>query len=127
MNENEIRDALDRLAELNAAKDALALQRQALIDSILNDEIKAKLADIDAEFAPMTEAVTNQANELEGQVREAVVSHGATVKGAHLQAVYSKGRVSWDTKTLDGLMIVIPQLAQARKEGAPSVSIRRMG
>lgn len=64
--------------------------------------------------------------EQEAAVKAAVLTHGASVKGAHLQAVWSKGRVSWDTKKLDGLMIAVPQLAQCRSEGAPSVSIRKV-
>ncbi|CAK0771531.1 hypothetical protein CCP3SC15_4350001 [Gammaproteobacteria bacterium] len=40
-------------------------------------------------------------------------------------AVYTKGRVSWDSKKLDGMMILVPELASARKEGEPSVSIRK--
>jgi hypothetical protein len=32
-----------------------------------------------------------------------------------MQAIFNR-RVSWDTKTLEGLMIVIPDIEKARKE-----------
>lgn len=124
MTTQEIQTMLDNLDNYRAAVDALTMEKQALIDSVLTAEIKAKLAEIDAEFAPMLERVNEQAGELEARIKDAVIASGATVKGTHLQAVYAKGRVSWDTAKLDGLMIVIPQLKEARKEGQPSVSIR---
>jgi hypothetical protein len=118
---------LDDLDELYAQRDLLNLQKQELIDSILTPEIRATVAEIEAEFADKAKTVNEYIQQAEAEVKTAVLEHGATIKSTHLQAVYAKGRVSWDTKTLDGLMIVIPQLSQARKEGAPSVSIRKVG
>ena len=69
---------------------------------------------------------TAQANaaELENKVKSLVVEGGKTEKGERLQAVYTKGRVSWDTKAIDGYAISHPELFAFRKEGEPSVSIR---
>lgn len=121
-----IESKLDRLAELQAAPDAIRLQKQALIDGILTAEIRAKLAEIDAEFAPQLQAAEEAAASLEAEIRAEVVAGGVTVKGSHLMAVWNKGRVSWDGKKLDGMLAIIPQLAAARKEGDPTVSIRRV-
>ena len=123
----DTKEMLDRLAEYQAQRTIAELDRQALIDSVLAPEIKAKLADIDAEFADKVGAVDQNINDLTAQVKQAVISEGQTVKGNYLQAVYMKGRVSWDTKTLEGLAIVMPKLLDAKKEGDPSVSIRRVG
>lgn len=60
----EIKQALDRLSEITSAVDALNLQKQAVIDSIITTEIRAQLAEIDTEFAPMIEAAQAQAGEL---------------------------------------------------------------
>ena len=49
---------------------------------------------------------------------------GETVKGDHLQAVWSKGRASWDDKALMGYTKAHPELLEFRKQGEPSVSIR---
>ena len=121
----EITKLLDKLSELYAQRDLLAMQKQEMINAVLTPEIRAKLAEIDAETAPMFEAVNANAAELEATVKATVLEHGATVKGAHLQAVYVKGRVSWDTDKLDGMAALIPQLNEARKVGQPSVAIRK--
>ena len=123
----DAKEMLDRLAEYQAQRTIAEMDKQALIDSVLTPEIKAKLADIEAEFADKVGAVDQNINDLTAQVKQAVISEGQTVKGNYLQAVYMKGRVSWDTKTLEGLAIVMPKLLDAKKEGEPSVSIRKVG
>lgn len=121
-----IEQLLDQLSEYEAQRSLIMLDKQALIDAVLTAEIKAKLADIEAEFAEKVDTVSAKANELTAAIKDAVINSGATVKGSHLMAVYVKGRTSWDSKTLDGLALVIPSLLKARKEGDPSVSIRKI-
>jgi hypothetical protein len=120
----DITAKLDRLAELRAAPDAIRLAKQALVDTILTAEIKAQLAEIDAEFAPKLQAAQEAAELLEAEIKLDVLANGATVKGGALMAVWNKGRVSWDSKRLEGMMALIPQLSQARTEGQPSITIR---
>jgi len=117
---------LDSLADLRAAPDAIRLQKDALIDTILTPEIRAQLAEIEAEFAPKLQAAQDAAEMLETAIKAEVIANGATVKGAHMMAVWNKGRVSWDGTKLDGMMSLIPQLKDARKEGAPSITIRKV-
>ena len=117
---------LDRLAGLRAAPDALRLQKQARIDAILTDEIKDRLATIDAEFAEPLRAAQEAAANLEEEIKASVVTAGATVRGSSLMAVWNKGRVTWDAKRLEGMMSLIPQLRDARKESDPSVTIRAL-
>lgn len=117
---------LDQLAELNAQKDLLRLKKQELIDSVLTPEIRSQIAEIDVEFDPQFEAVESKASDLQKRVKEEVIAHGETIKGMALQAVYSKGRISWDTKGLNGYMVDHPELNQFKKQGNPSVSIRKV-
>ena len=124
MNEDEIKQKLEQLAEYAAQRDLAALDKQALIDQVYTPEIRAKIAEIEAEFESKTEAVRANLAALEAEVKAAVTAHGATVKGSVYQAVYVKGRVSWDTKSLDGYAAAHPELAPFRKEGDPSVSLR---
>lgn len=126
MSEQEIKELLDKLADLYCAKDAIMLQKQDVIDSILTPEIKAKLAEIDAEFEDKALAVNDTIASLEAEARTAVLEHGTTVKGAYLQAVWNKGRVSWDTKSLDGYMAAHPEVSAFRKVGEASVSLRKI-
>ena len=53
-----------------------------------------------------------------------VLAHGSPVKGSALQAIINKGRITWDSKQLEGMMALIPGLSAARKEGEPTVTIR---
>jgi phage host-nuclease inhibitor protein Gam len=122
----DIKQKLDQLAELQAQKEYLALQKQALIDSVLTAEIKAKLAEIDAEFAPQSEAVDTNIDALTTEIKADVIQAGTSVKGTHCHAIYTKGRVSWDSKMLEGMAILIPQINDAKKTGEPSVSIRKI-
>jgi hypothetical protein len=117
-------EKLNQLAELISAVDALNIKKQALIESVLTPEIKQQLAEIDAEFAPEYEAVSEKTAVLEQEIKIDVVQAGETVKGNHLMAVFNKGRVSWDAKGLEGVLALIPEIEKFRKEGDPSVSIR---
>jgi DNA-binding TFAR19-related protein (PDSD5 family) len=118
---------LDQLAQYQSQRDALQLEKKQLIDSILTPEIRAKLQEIDDEFAEKAEAVNTNIAELEEAIKNAVKVSGASFKGQYLQAVWSKPRVTWDTKSLDSFSSSHPEILRFRKEGAPSVSIRMIG
>lgn len=120
-----IESKLDQLSELYAQRDLSTLEKQRMIDEILTAEIKAKIAEIEAEFSGKSEAVSEKIAALEAEIKEAVKLNGASVKGQFLQAVFTKGRVSWDNKSLDGYLKAHPELAEFRKEGEPSVSLRK--
>lgn len=119
-------EKLDKLAEIYAHQTIVNMnyedQRKAILATVQD-----KLNDLDTEFEPMKSDLVERAGVLEAEIKAEVLTGGATIKGANVMAVWSKPRITWDTKQLDGLMIVIPQLAQARKEGEPSVSIRKIG
>jgi hypothetical protein len=121
-----ITEKLDQLSELWAARDAAQLEKEALIESVFTPEIRAALAEIDMEFHERLELVNEKAAALEAEIKREVIQNGASVKGRYLQAVYSKPRVSWDAKLLEGLMIAIPQIEKARKVGEPSASLRKI-
>ena len=121
------KEILEQLTELYAQRDLLNIDHAQARDNAIPEEVEAALADIDAEFAPKQDAITAKISSLEEQAKTAVLAEGATVKGGALQAVYAKGRVTWDGKKLDGMMSLIPQLEDARKVGEPSVSIRKVG
>lgn len=119
----DTKQKLDKIADLKSAQALRESDKQALIDQVLTPEIKAKIAEIEAEFAA-SDNVTDTINLLTEEVKSEVAQLGETVKGTFLMAVYSKPRVSWDTKALDGYIVSHPELTQFRKEGVPSVSIR---
>lgn len=123
---SDIKAKLDELADLRSALDTIALEKQAVVDSILTPELKAKLAEIDAEFAGKAEVANGKSATLEAEIKELVKTGAETVKGTFLMAVWNKGRVSWDTKSLDGYAVAHPEILNLRKEGDPTVTIRKI-
>ena len=119
-----IEQILEELAEIRAQIDLLNIDKQKQIDSVITDEQRAVIRDIEFEFSEKVEAAQANATELESKVKPLVVEHGKSVKSSRLQAVYMAGRVAWDTKAIDGYAINHPALFAFRKEGEPSVSIR---
>lgn len=118
---------LEELSEYYAQLDVLALQKSDLLDTVMPPEIKQAIEDVNAEFADKESAVRENMADLEARVKQAVIDDGETVKGGVLQAVFNKGRVSWDNKKLEGLMIAFPKLAEAKKQGDPYVAIKKVG
>ena len=111
-----------RLAELDAEK-------QALKDSIMTDELKASLREIDEEFAPSYQKLDEEIADptaLRSEIIDETRSLQKSVKGQWLQAVYSKSRVTWDTAGLDGYLVAHPEIAKFRKVGKDSVSIQEI-
>lgn len=113
---------LEKLTELYAKRDLLSLDKKAAIPA----EIQAVLDEIEAEFSPKQESINEEIAQLEASVKSTVLEAGETAKGGSLQAVFTKGRVTWDTKALDGYAKANPAIAEYRKQGEPSVSIRKV-
>ena len=115
---------LDELASYQAQVDALALQKRELLEAAMPAEVKQRMAEIEAEFSGKAETAQENIATLTAEIKEAVKAEGKSIKGTILQAVYNKGKVTWETKGLDGLIVAVPQLVQFRKEGEPFVTIR---
>lgn len=86
--------------------------------------IKEELDKIEAYYKPTMLDLLKSLNEFEPKIKELVVAHGSTVNIPGIKAIYNKGRVSWDTKGLDGFMVAHPEITAFRSIGKPSVSIR---
>jgi len=119
-----IKLAIDEYSDMVIGIATITAEKQTLIDSVLTPEIKAKIAEIEAEFEPKLTAVQERKAELETAIKQVVITEGATVKGDYHQFVYAKGRVSWDTKSLDGYAAAHPEILQFKVVGDPSVSVR---
>ena len=123
-----IETLLDQLSEYQAQRSLIEIKKQELIDSIYTPEIKAKLQEIDAEFATQYEGVDANIAAITEAIKADVLTHGATVKGQHLMAVYAKGREGgWDGAKLKGFAMAHPEILAAKKpDGEPTVSIRKI-
>jgi hypothetical protein len=86
--------------------------------------VQEELAALDDEYQPLLATSAERLAALEEDIKAEVARHGASVKGAHVQAVFTRGRVSWDTRGLDGYARAHPEVLSFRKEGEPSISLR---
>jgi hypothetical protein len=121
----DIYEKIEKYSDIGFGIDLIHQEKQALIDTVLTPEIKEKLAEIDAEFDPKVEEIVQQKSMLESAIKMEVLEAGRTVKGTYHSFVWSKPRVSWDTKALDGYALAHPEIQQFRTEGNPSVSVRK--
>jgi len=127
VNEQEVVVTLDQLADLQQKTEAMNHERADKINALLPPippEIQAQIDAINAEYNAITIPAAEKCAKMKEQIVDCILALGKSVKGKHLHAVWAKGRVSWDTSKLDGLMIAIPQLKALRSEGSPTVSFR---
>ena len=77
-----------------------------------------------AQFEADNAGLIGEIEEIEANVKEAVLAKGETVKGSQMAAVWNKGKTSWDEKLLEGYAVAHPEILAARKVGKPTVSFR---
>ena len=122
----DIYEKIERYSDIGVGIDLVYQEKATLIDSVLTQEIKEKLAEIDAEFQPKIEQLSQEKSMLESEIKAEVIEAGRTVKGSFHSFIWSKPRVSWDTKALDVYAMSHPEIVQFRTEGSPSVSVRKV-
>lgn len=114
---------LDELAEVKAAETVTRLDYEAKRNEILK-AVLAELQALDSEYDPLFESAQNRAAALEEEIRQLTLQHGASVKGRQFQAVYNRGRITWDNAALDQYAAHHPEILAHRREGEPSISLR---
>ncbi len=124
--ETDIYTKIEQYSDMEFHIGIINQDKQKAIDSVLTPEIKQQLADIEAEFGEQVETLQTRMSALADEIKAEVAQFGRTIKGNHHQFVWSKPRVSWDTKALDGYATAHPEILQFRKEGNPSVSVRKV-
>jgi hypothetical protein len=117
---------LERLADLRAAEDVARMDYEAKRAEILK-KVQAELDAVEAEFQPVLEGAAANATALEAEIRNDVLLRGESLRGGVYQAIYMKGRVSWDNQGISGYAEAHPEILTFRKEGQPSVSLRIAG
>lgn len=126
MSEEAIKLRLDELSEVMSARDVARIDYQTARNALIPKEIQIALADLDAEFTLRDAAIALNIEELEKEIKQAVLAHGSSVKGMHLHAVYNRPRVIWDTRGLDRYAAQHPEVVIFRSEGDPNVAIRKI-
>lgn len=121
-------EILEALSDLSAKQQIAAIYADEFKrrhDAILL-KVKPELDALAEELEPTMLAAGVDAGNAEAKVKALVLEYGKSVKGESLHAVYAKGKTTWDGGKLDGMVSLIPQIADARKTGQPSVSIREV-
>ena len=109
---------------MREALQLVSTKEQEEIDKILTPELMAQVESIRMKWKDTKEAMVFEIANLESEIKSEVLSRKQTIKSANVMAVWNKGRVSWDSKLLEGMAKLEPKLLAARKEGEPTVSIR---
>lgn len=140
--EAAIESKLELLADLRHAREQVQGRIEQLHEDAIPNEVqeevarlrgrilelerphRERVARICADTEADLEAMAADIADLEDEVKRLATSLGHSVKGRSLQAVYTKGRASWDDKALQGYGAAHPEILAFRKEGAPSVSLR---
>ena len=118
-------DELNTLSKLYAKRDLLLSEITERRRKIL-EMVQPQLEALEEETNPMLKAVGEKIAIVEDRVKSLVITQGESVKGFGLHLVYTKGRVSWETKMLEGMALLFPEINKAKKIGEPSVSIKRI-
>lgn len=114
---------LEELAELRAAAELTRADYDAQRAAILQ-AVQAELDALEAEYTPLFDAAAERTAALEAEIRAEVLANGASVRGSRVQAVFARGRTSWDTAGLDAYAADHPEVQDFKRQGAPSVSLR---
>jgi hypothetical protein len=116
---------LQELAHLQDQLAAVASEHAAHREAALPARVRARLADLDATYAPQVECLERVIAAQTTQLKHAVLAHGHSVKGHGLQAVFMPGRCTWNDAGLQGYSLVHPEILTFRRVGPPGVSLRQ--
>lgn len=111
---------LDTIAQLRKDAEIVEAQREEFLKEQLGHEAYLKYCGYEVAKQAIQEAEKTIAEE----TKEMVLAIQETVKGAELQAVVNSGRVTWDSKGLEGYAVANPAVLHFRKVGEASVTIR---
>lgn len=114
---------LKRLADLHAAQDLTRMDYEAKRLEVLK-KVQAELDALETEYQPLLNAAQENAETLEAEIKNDVLLAGESVVTDVFQALYMKGRITWDTDGLGSYAHAHPEVLIYRKEGQPSVSLR---
>jgi prefoldin subunit 5 len=88
-------------------------------------QVQAELDALQAEYDPLLEAAERNVSELEAEIKNDVLLGGESVMTDVYQALYMRGRVTWDTEGIDKYAVAHPEVLKYRKQGQPNVTLRK--
>jgi hypothetical protein len=120
----EIEKKLDQLAEIREVQKDFTKEAQTLIYEALSrcPDLKGR----NDEVQDALKLMAKQEVDLTEEIKVEVVKSGLSRKGQKLQAIFTKGRTTWDARALEGYAVGHPEINALKKVGDPSVSIREV-
>lgn len=119
--------ALDQLADLQDKLEVLRMDHQEKVEALIPQELKDETQRLHALFATQTEGVHAEVIELNVLINTNTLALQHTVKGERRQAVWNKGRESWDMRALNAYARAHPEILDLKKRGKPYISTRKTG
>jgi hypothetical protein len=123
MEPPDIQTMLNDLARFRTMHEDLAQQYETQRLKILAS-VQPALDAAEQEYRDKQAPVFQAAQELEEEIKRAVLQQEASTQGTALHAIYTKGKVTWDGKALHSYAETHPEIKKFSKVGKPSVSIR---
>lgn len=128
MNNEEIVVLMNKYVDMKSSISALEADKKKLIEETMPKEVRAKVTEIEEEFAGKTEKAQKELEKLEEEIKAGVVAVQKTLTVKGMKAFYYDGRVSWDAKGLEGVIKNNPDVAKViskfKKQGKPYASFR---
>ena len=113
----------EQLAEAKKALQDLRGCIEAEREEILKG-VREELAALDAKYADQLREAGRAVAELESEVKAVVLQLRRSLRVGDVQAIFYRGRVTWDSRGLARYAEGNPEVEQFRKVGAPSVVVR---
>lgn len=91
------------------------------------DELAQRMFDmkeLERQFDEKHAAEIMAINDLQKEVKEAVVDLGHTMETLKMKVEFRRGSTRWDTKFLEGYVLNHPELCKYRLEGKPTVAFK---
>lgn len=115
---------LDRLSRLDRDIESLEHLYNTSLRAILSPDQCRALDKLNNERDYQSALLKKERAQLESSIRGQVLETGQSLKGTVLQATYTQGRISWDSKGLHGYSVAHPEILTFKSHGKPFVTIR---
>lgn len=114
-------EKLNNLAKMEDEAHAATMVASEKVKSLIPEEVQAQTDAVWEEFRVGDGERTAKINRIKGEIAEAVLERGESVAGTEIRASFVKGRITWNTKGLEGFVLAHPELKELRREGKPTV------
>ena len=91
------------------------------------DELAQRMFDmkeLERQFDEKHAAEIKAINDLQKEVKDAVVDLGRTMETLKMKVEFRRGSTRWDTKFLEGYVLNHPELLRYKLEGRPTVAFK---